>query len=307
MFFKCLSCIILFSEQIFPLLGYVIPPVTANNNSFINDPDSLSIFAKYEEWNPRVINGWEAKLGDVPYQAALKMMISRAKGLFMTFCGAVIIAPKKLLSAAHCFEEKERISDCEKILCPGRVSKTKIKHIHVVGGTLKNIARHGSDGQWRRLLKVRLPGSYKFPKDDIAVLIIKEKFEFNYEIGPIPLASVDGNYEGKCLASGYGRTGTSEDSVPSQYLLMVHLTIIPKEVCNMLKKNSEHFICTSVKFTNLGSGDSGGPLVCSGTGDPNEGSSGVLVGITSATIKAYADWGGMAKGNSETRHSSALH
>ncbi|KAJ8716565.1 hypothetical protein PYW07_003192 [Mythimna separata] len=283
MFFKYLLCIILFSKQILPLLGAVIPPLVGNNNSFINDPNALSMYAKYEEWNPRVINGWAAKLGDVPYQAALKIIINRSKGLYMTFCGASVLGPRKLLTAAHCFDEKV-ISNCNKILHPGKASSKLIYRVHVVAGTLKNIAKFKSDGQWRRLQKVQYPKTYHFPKDDIAVAITKKPFIFNSHVSAIPIASKDLDYQGKCLASGYGRTATGENAEVSAVLLMAHLTIIPNDLCRRVHKKSARFVCTSCVFTDVGKGDSGGPLVCSQTTDPNEGEKGLLVGVTSGTM-----------------------
>ncbi|KAJ8723416.1 hypothetical protein PYW08_003328 [Mythimna loreyi] len=270
MFFKRLLCLILFSKQIFPLLCEVIPPVIGDNNSFINDPDSLSMFAKYEEWNPRVRNGWAAKLGDVPYQVSLKMLVKRANSLYRNVCGAVIIGPRKLLSAAHCFRERRKFSNCNKIWHPGKVSSRRLDEIHVVAGSLNNMAQYKSDGQWRRLAYAEFPKTYSFPKDDIAVAILKHPFNYNHHVGPIPIATVDKKYEGKCLTSGYGRT---EGNQRSEVLLLAHLTVLPDEIC-VRKKNDFNVVYTSINSTDVAMGDSGGPLVCAQTGDPNEGPKG---------------------------------
>ncbi|KAJ8723411.1 hypothetical protein PYW08_003323 [Mythimna loreyi] len=275
MFIKYLLCITLFSKQTIPLLHVTLRSKLVNNNSIENDPDSLSRYAKYEEWNPRVVNGWPAKLGDVPYQVALKTLESRSKAWYATVCGASIIGPRKLISAAHCFEE-DVTSKCNKIMYPGQVSRYFLGTMFAVAGTLQTDSRYNSDGQWRRLKKVVYPKEVDFPEDDIAIIILKQAYSFDNHVAPIPMATKDIDYEGKCLVSGYGKTGDDEDSPDSPVLLMAHLTIIPNKMCSVISEEPmDDFVCTSVTVTNAGEGDSGGPLVCRGTGDPAEGPKGV--------------------------------
>ncbi|XP_038214282.1 venom peptide isomerase heavy chain-like [Zerene cesonia] len=232
------------------------------------------------EFVPRVVNGWPAKLGDVPYQVGFKMKIPHQK-IYMTFCGGVIIAHSKLLSAAHCFANDPNF--CQR-LCGSQGSKRTVSHVYAVAGNLRNRDYYTADssdsGQWRMVKTVTYPKTYKFPKDDIAVLFTTKPFIYNTHVNAIPFASRFTDYHGQCLVSGYGRI--SQKSTSSK-LLLAHLDLIPIKTCNrMFRKNMRKFVCTSSRLTDVGKGDSGGPLVCMNTGDPNEkAGQGILVGIVS--------------------------
>ncbi|KPI94173.1 Suppressor of tumorigenicity 14 protein-like [Papilio xuthus] len=167
----------------------------------------------YEDYYPRVVNGWPAKLGDVPYQVGFKALSSRTRQTYMTFCGGTIIAPNKVLSAAHCFVPD--MSMCVKIFVKiGRVDQQKLYNKFAAAGTLKNRGQRPTsdntvEGQWRGLKYAIYPKTYHFPKDDIALVYLLEDFKYNSNVGPIPYAKQYADYTGKCLVSGYGQIGDS--------------------------------------------------------------------------------------------------
>ncbi|CAK1555391.1 unnamed protein product [Leptosia nina] len=263
--------------QLYFLLLFLVRIVDASSES-VKAP-----YFDYEEFVPRVVNGWPAKLGDAPYQVAFKTKLPRGK-IYMTFCGGVIIAPTKLLSAAHCFAKDQNF--CQKI-CGSQGSKRALSHIYAVAGNLRNYDFFSSDspeqGQWRTIKSVKYPKTYKFPKDDIAILFIEKPFIYNDHVSDIPIATRFTDYNGKCLVSGYGRISKKESS---SKLLLAHLDLMTIYRCNRrFRKNMRKFVCSSSLPSDIGKGDSGGPLVCSKTGDPNEGSRGILVGIVSGKIQ----------------------
>ncbi|RVE54219.1 hypothetical protein evm_001046 [Chilo suppressalis] len=231
---------------------------------------------------PRVVNGRPAQLGDVPYQIGFKTLKSRVQHIYSTFCGGVIIAPSKLLSAAHCFEAKQSACFSKSVIISGKALTRKF----AVAGTLLNDEKYRADSssgsQWRRLKMVVYPAKYKFPKHDICVVITIKPFFFNGNVAPIPIASRFIDYKGTCLVSGYGRLSPafSKQKLQSDKLMLADLDIIPTYYCSRRhNRNMRHFICTTNQVSDTAQGDSGGPLVCYKSGDPKDLGKGVVVGV----------------------------
>ncbi|CAH0675490.1 unnamed protein product [Chilo suppressalis] len=237
---------------------------------------------------PRVVNGRPAQLGDVPYQIGFKTLKSRVQHIYSTFCGGVIIAPSKLLSAAHCFEAKQSACFSKSVIISGKALTRKF----AVAGTLLNDEKYRADSssgsQWRRLKMVVYPAKYKFPKHDICVVITIKPFFFNGNVAPIPIASRFIDYKGTCLVSGYGRLSPafSKQKLQSDKLMLADLDIIPTYYCSRRhNRNMRHFICTTNQVSDTAQGDSGGPLVCYKSGDPKDLGKGVVVGVVSGSRK----------------------
>ncbi|XP_062531224.1 prostasin isoform X2 [Bombyx mori] len=217
--------------------------------SFIQLCVSMNSFLYFNksEFVQRVSNGRAAKLGDVPYQVAFKALYSRIRNLYVTFCGGVIIGPAKLISAAHCFEEKN--SYCRKFWSKStEVSDRVLRRVVAVAGNLQNIVAYSyrdslQSGQWRSVYNIIYPTNYRFPIHDISIITLNHPFTFNQYVSSIPIASQFIDYRGKCLVSGYGRI---TETISSEKLLLADLEIISARLCSALhNRNMQHFVCTS--------------------------------------------------------------
>nr|BAR72982.1 serine protease [Ostrinia latipennis] len=245
---------------------FIIEPVYVNESALV----------------PRVVNGYVAALGDVPYQVSFKAIATRVS-YYHTFCGGVIIGRTKLVTAAHCFEARNSEASGESI------SKEVMNKLAVAGTLLNGEIYQAEDkptgAQWRKISTVSYPSSYRFPSNDIAIVITLLPFHFNEHIAPISYARSFEDYRGECLVSGYGRR-SKKQKLTSGKLLLATLEVLPLYWCTkMHRKNMSSFICTSDKIQ-MCTGDSGGPLVCSGTKEHEEGSKGILVGIVSGHSRA---------------------
>ncbi|CAH0683198.1 unnamed protein product [Spodoptera exigua] len=77
-------------------------------------------------------------------------------------------------------------------------------------------------------------------------------FEFNNHVAPIPYAKRHTDYNGKCLVSGYGRTGHGTKDT-TEILLLANLEIMPNSLCGKVhRKRMENFVCTFSSFTDVG-------------------------------------------------------
>lgn len=253
---------------------------------------------------PVVVNGDPATAGQVPYFASIKEALRWYKmnsALWKSFCGSTIIAANKVLTAAHCFE----VNNYKYYQNPHL--------LRVVAGSIRNYMMHsgeeetGNYNQWRRIKKVIIHASFKFPANDIALVFVNN-FTFTPFVTYATPATADMDYARLCMAAGFGKTGHDMSNEASHVLLVAKIDLLSKWMCsNRWLSDMSNFICSDAQSADVARGDSGGPLVCKGTLDPAERSDrDLLVGIVSGKdvdrttiytrVSAYKDW--IERGNS---------
>ncbi|KAH9644512.1 hypothetical protein HF086_006045 [Spodoptera exigua] len=234
-------------------------------------------YSKYST-SPSVVNGKPAVEGQFPFLVSLKEPVAKMepdKFVWKNLCGGSIIDTKRVLTAAHCFENNE--------FYYARHPET----LRLVAGAMTTDLIHcgktetTKDTQWRSLQKVLIHEHFNFPANDIAVVLVNEPWVFNENVNFIKVATVVTDYAEQCVSAGYGRIGhRSKDSV-SPILLSAKLSTMPRWRCSLVwEMNMNSFICTDSAIADVARGDSGGPLLCYHTGDPNEvNDEGVLAGV----------------------------
>ena len=195
-----------------------------------------------------ILEGQEAKLGEVPWQVYLQV----TDGRYIYMCGGSIIDKNNVVTAAHCVQNDK-----------GKPYKTDQIQIFYSGIKISRMKRVTVE-------KIIIEPNYNAvtKNNDIALLHIRRPFQFSNITGqiklPLPNAARP-NDRAKLTVSGFG--SISHNGPTSEKLLKVDVEYISRNRCEnesvygvMLKPS---MICAGYIEGGKDScgGDSGGPLV----------------------------------------------
>merc|ERR1719239_285393 len=243
----------------------------------------------------RVAGGRNVQQGDIPWQASIRLR-GPGKNSFH-HCGAVIVSPFHVLTAAHCVWD---------------YSLKKGAYYVRVGDTVQEIKE--SVEQELDIDEVKIHDGFNvgpYLNHDIALITIKKDgggIRLGGSVSPICLPSSTLHSDDNITISGWGRTSFDQYGKGNQYtnkLQSASVPVIPYEVCSQeavygATSLSPGMFCAGhlQGGSDTCEGDSGGPAAV------EEGGRGVLVGITSwgygcgrvnkpgvyTRVSQYVDW-----------------
>jgi trypsin len=196
---------------------------------------------------PLIVGGTPAGPNDNPFQVGL-LVKSDGTNLTAQFCGGSLIAPDRVVTAAHC--------NYHPATPGGPLVAWRADQVQVLTGT-----RSLSAGGTRRdIIEIAQHPNYKSDGNDYDVAVWK----LAARVEGIPVASLatsDGTVGSELMVTGWGKT--VEGGVKSATLLKVSVPVTSHEDCNTQYggRITPRMLCAGFKFGGKDScqGDSGGP------------------------------------------------
>ncbi|KAL6257050.1 hypothetical protein P5V15_011985 [Pogonomyrmex californicus] len=198
-------------------------------------------------FDPRIVNGEDAKEGEIPYQVSLQN-----RGTNFHFCGGSILNDKYVITAAHCIEGKSA-SNIQVVADTINLSNPKSLHY------VEEIKAH----------KGYTPANSWM--NDIALLKVKTPFVRSNTVGYVPLPPKDHVVKPNDIAvvSGWGRLWQGGPTTTK--LQRVNIIIADQNYCRYVYEKMGYNVhptqvCAYDPSIMKGSchGDSGGPLTVGG-------------------------------------------
>ncbi|KAH9523386.1 hypothetical protein Btru_039898 [Bulinus truncatus] len=216
----------------------------------------------------RIVNGEDAPQFAHPHQASLQ---AYQFNTWYHACGAVLVAPNKLITAAHCVDKKQ------------------IRNLRVVVGVHNLYDPPNEYQQTIAVGNVIMHENYNangngYP-NDIAVIVLALPATLNKNVQLAKLADEGTSYANtSCIISGWGQTSGTGGGSPNT-LQQAAILKISREECHALWSQygvsiTARHICVFERDGETGGrpsscmGDSGGPMMCGTRKDE-------LAGVTS--------------------------
>uniref|UniRef100_A0A182QBE5 Peptidase S1 domain-containing protein n=1 Tax=Anopheles farauti TaxID=69004 RepID=A0A182QBE5_9DIPT len=211
----------------------------------------VALVAAKPSFRPKIVGGEEAIAHEFPYQISVQWNYNQEGEDPFHFCGGSLIAPRFVLTAAHCVPSQ---------LSPDGFAEA-------VAGE-HDLSQYDSAVQRRRIEEIFVHEDYDggVGPNDIAVFRVNLPFHLNRNVQLVQLPEQDELPTGVCTISGWGSTSFTAFPTYPDILMKTTLPILDLEVCREIYVGEvvdDSNICagTIEGTSSVCSGDSGGPLV----------------------------------------------
>ncbi|MCH8544659.1 MAG: serine protease [Alcanivorax sp.] len=200
----------------------------------------------------RIIGGTETVQGKWPWMAAVNFVTGANNANRSLICGGTLIAPRWVLTAAHCVTTNQEV-------------QYNAQNLLVVVGS---IHRDGSGGEQLPVSAIYVHPEYSRASlhNDIALLRLAQPADAR----PVNLAGPETHHyltragrRDLFTAMGWGRTQAHDPSSGASLLQEVSLDYVPGSQCRQIWRNlTDQQICAGSDLAkDTCNGDSGGPLI----------------------------------------------
>ncbi|XP_069919672.1 kallikrein-5 [Oryctolagus cuniculus] len=189
----------------------------------------------------RIVNGSDCERDTQPWQGALLL------GPGQLYCGAVLVAPQWLLTAAHCRKPVFRV----------RLGHHSMSPVYESGQQM-----------FKGIKSIPHPG-YSHPghSNDLMLIKLNRKVRESRTVKAINISSCCPSAGTRCTVSGWGTTNNSQHAFP-KVLQCLNITVLSEERCKEAYPGQiDHsmFCAGDEEGRDSCQGDSGGPVVCDGS------------------------------------------
>ncbi|KAM6154528.1 kallikrein-5 [Erethizon dorsatum] len=191
-----------------------------------------------DDSSSRIVNGSDCERDSQPWQGALLLAPNKL------YCGAVLVHPQWLLTAAHCRKPVYRV----------RLGHHSMSPVYESGEQLL-----------RGVKSIPHPG-YSHPRhsNDLMLIKLNKKVRISHSVKPINISSHCPSTGTQCLVSGWGTTNSSKHNFPKK-LQCLHINVLSQQKCKDAYPGEidDTMFCAGDKDARDScQGDSGGPVVC---------------------------------------------
>lgn len=209
----------------------------------LNDCGKSTIKPALDFRGHKIVGGVEVVPHSWPWQVALLTTSN------FQFCGGSIIAPKWIMTAAHC--------------CAGKTASSVRVRVgaHSLSSTTEGAVTMDVD----QVINHKSYTSSPATNWDFCLLKTKNPIQYNRQVAPVCLPSPSDALEvadTQCYITGWGTTSSGGSSASK--LLQTSVKISNQQTCNTAYGGviRDQMICAAEPGHDTCQGDSGGPLVC---------------------------------------------